>query len=44
MQTVNSLFRRLLLATTALLALGASPAAAGPEGASVIGGAATIQG
>ena len=28
----------------ALLALGAGPAAAGPEGASVVGGAATIQG
>ena len=36
--------RNLLLATTPLLALGASPAAAGPEGASVVGGAATIQG
>src|SRR5436190_7973779 len=36
--------RHLLLATTALLALDASPAAAGPEGASVVGGAATIQG
>ena len=44
MQAVYSLFRRLLLATTGLLVLGASPAAAGPEGASVVGGAATIQG
>ena len=34
----------LLLATTTLLALGASPAAAGPEGGTVVGGAATIQG
>src|SRR4249920_907276 len=36
--------RSVLLAATALLALDASPAAAGPEGASVVGGAATIQG
>jgi filamentous hemagglutinin family protein len=36
--------RNLLLATAALLALGASPAAAGPEGGTVVGGAATIQG
>src|SRR6185436_10412737 len=36
--------RHLLLAATPLLALGASPAAAGPEGASVVGGAATISG
>src|SRR4051794_41928311 len=36
--------RNLLLATTALLALGMSPAAAGPEGGTVVGGAATIQG
>src|SRR4029079_18350035 len=36
--------RNPLLATTALLALGASPAAAGPEGGTVVGGAATIQG
>src|SRR5258708_22810429 len=44
MQAVYSLFRRLLLATTGLLVLGASPAAAGPEGASVVGGAATLPG
>src|SRR4029077_330413 len=37
-------FSNLVLATTALIALGAAPAAAGPEGASVVGGAATIQG
>ena len=36
--------RNLLLATTGLLALGLIPAAAGPEGGSVVGGAATIQG
>src|SRR4030088_1507447 len=36
--------RNLLPAVMALLALGWSPAAAGPEGASVVGGAATIQG
>src|SRR4030081_901207 len=36
--------RNLLPAVMALLALGLSPAAAGPEGASVVGGAATIQG
>ena len=36
--------RNLLVATTALLALGLAPAAAGPEGGSVVGGAATIQG
>ena len=39
-----SRLRHLLLATTALLALGASPAAAGPEGGTVVGGAATISG
>ena len=37
-------FRNLVLATTALIALGVAPAAAGPEGGSVVGGAATIQG
>ena len=36
--------RNLLVATTALLALDLAPAAAGPEGGSVVGGAATIQG
>src|SRR3954464_8752381 len=36
--------RNLLVAATALWALGPIPAAAGPEGASVVGGAATIQG
>ena len=36
--------RNLLLATTPLLALGLTQASAGPEGASVVGGAATIQG
>jgi len=36
--------RNLLPAVMALLALGLSEAAAGPEGASVVGGAATIQG
>jgi filamentous hemagglutinin family protein len=44
MQAVYSLVRRLLLATTPLLAFGLTQATAGPEGASVIGGAATIQG
>jgi hypothetical protein len=37
-------FRNLLLASSALLALGLAPAVAGPEGGSVVGGAATIQG
>ena len=41
-------FRNLLLTTSALLALGFAlgsvPVAAGPEGGSVVGGAATIQG
>ena len=36
--------RSVLLAATALLALGVAPAAAGPEGGAVVGGAATIQG
>src|SRR3954467_6024382 len=36
--------RNLLLAATALWALGPSLAAAGPEGGTVVGGAATIQG
>ena len=34
--------RNLLLATTPLLPLGLTPAAAGPEGGTVVGGAATI--
>ena len=37
-------FSNLVLATTALIALGAAPAPAGPNGASVVGGAATVQG
>ena len=41
-------FRNLLLTTSALLALGFAlgsvPVAAGPEGGTVVGGAATIQG
>ena len=36
--------RNLLLATTALLAFGLTQATAGPEGGTVVGGAATIQG
>ena len=36
--------RSVLLAATALLALGIAPVAAGPEGGAVVGGAATIQG
>ena len=36
--------RKLLLTTSALLALSLAPAAAGPEGGAVVGGAATIQG
>ena len=36
--------RSVLLAATALLALGVAPVAAGPEGGTVVGGAATIQG
>src|SRR3954454_4480018 len=36
--------RKLLLATRPLLAFGLTQATAGPEGASVVGGAATIQG
>src|SRR5258706_11001499 len=37
-------FSSFLLTTAALIALTAPPAAAGPEGATVVGGAATIQG
>ena len=37
-------FRNLVLTTTALIALGLAPAAGGPEGGTVVGGAATIQG
>ena len=36
--------RNVLLAATALLALGVARVAAGPEGGTVVGGAATIQG
>src|SRR5262245_5952179 len=36
--------RSVLLTITALLALGVAPAAAGPDGGTVVGGAATIQG
>src|SRR6476620_10605001 len=36
--------RSVLLAATALLALGVAPVAAGPEGGTVVGGSATIQG
>src|SRR3954465_14458935 len=36
--------RSVLLAAMALLALGVAPVTAGPEGGSVVGGAATIQG
>ena len=35
--------RNLLLATTALLAFGLTQATAGPEGGTVVGGAATIR-
>src|SRR5258707_9096986 len=37
-------FSNFLLTAAALIALSAAPAAAGPEGATVVGGAATIQG
>ncbi len=37
-------FSNLVFATAALIALGAAPAAGGPEGGTVAGGAATIQG
>src|SRR5438132_1659411 len=37
-------FSKCLLTTAALIALAARPAAAGPEGGTVVGGAATIQG
>ena len=37
-------FSNLVLTTAALIALGAAPAAAGPLGGTVVGGAATIQG
>src|SRR5512132_611530 len=36
--------RNLLLTTAALITLGAAPAVAGPEGGTVVGGSATIQG
>jgi fibronectin-binding autotransporter adhesin len=41
---MNACLRDLLITSAALLALGSTPVAAGPEGASVVGGAATIQG
>src|SRR5215510_518357 len=37
-------FRNLLLTSTALLALGSAPAAAGPDGPAVVGGSAKISG
>src|SRR6266540_2712874 len=37
-------FSNLVFATAALIALGAAPAAGGPEGGTVVGGAATIHG
>jgi hypothetical protein len=37
-------FSNLVFATAALIALGAAPAAGGPEGGTVAGGAATIGG
>ncbi len=37
-------FSKFVLTTAALIALAVAPAAAGPEGATVVGGAATIQG
>jgi hypothetical protein len=37
-------FSTLMFTTAALIALGAAPAAGGPEGGTVVGGAATIQG
>src|SRR3982074_2617896 len=40
----NLLLAKPVLTTWALLTLGLTPAGAGPEGASVVGGAATIQG
>src|SRR4051812_1420723 len=40
----NLLLTKLLLTTWALLPLGLTPAAAGPEGGTVVGGAATISG
>jgi filamentous hemagglutinin family protein len=41
---MDACLRNVLIATSTLLTLGSSPAAAGPEGASVVGGAATIEG
>jgi hypothetical protein len=35
-------FSTLMFTTAALIALGAAPAASGPEGGTVVGGAATI--
>ena len=37
-------FSNFLLTTAALIALAAAPAAAGPQGPTVVGGAATVQG
>ena len=37
-------FSNLVLTATALIALSGAPAAGGPEGGTVVGGAATIQG
>jgi hypothetical protein len=37
-------FRQTLLATTALMTLGVAPVVAGPEGATVVGGSATVSG
>ncbi len=41
---MTSRLRNLLLATSALLPLGAVLAVAGPDGANVVGGAATVHG
>src|SRR6266700_2745515 len=41
---MSTRFRNLLLTTTALIALGSVPGAAGPDGPTVVGGSATITG
>ena len=41
---MSTRFRNLLLTTTALLTLGSMPGAAGPDGPTVVGGAATVTG
>ncbi len=41
---MSTRFRNLLLTTTALLTLGSTPGAAGPDGPTVVGGSATITG